>query len=127
MLLRPSQMESIVSQISGPEWGALSAAFKDKLLNFVETKAMELRGLMTDCGLLEEGPGKQNDKKQGFAALEREDAELLVWNTIGLEEQTLRKFLHICKDRYHRAVIEPATAVGAIAAQSLGKYCSFQT
>ena len=112
-------METIVTQISGPKWGQCSTAFKDKLLGFVQARANELRELMTSCGLLEE---EKDCKlaKQGLAALDKEDAELLVWNTVGLEEETLHKFLHICKDRYHRAVIEPATAVGAIAAQSLG-------
>lgn len=33
----------------------------------------------------------------------------------------LVEFIHTCKEKYMRAVIEPGTAVGALAAQSIGE------
>lgn len=44
--------------------------------------------------------------------------------TLQLERLTvsqLVEFIHTCKEKYMRAVIEPGTAVGALAAQSIGE------
>ncbi|XP_061721966.1 DNA-directed RNA polymerase III subunit RPC1 [Cydia pomonella] len=73
--------------------------FKNELLTFLKTIANKVRSLRTKyahCGSI-------------------------VYQLERLTLTQLVKFIRVCHDKYQRSIIEPGTAVGALAAQSIGE------
>ncbi|XP_018403555.1 PREDICTED: DNA-directed RNA polymerase III subunit RPC1 [Cyphomyrmex costatus] len=85
--------------LSSEEYECLSEQFKLELIYFLNSVARKIAHY------------RQNDKLNSkvISQLERFTVSQLV------------EFIHTCKEKYMRAKIEPGTAVGALAAQSIGE------
>ncbi|KAK3012631.1 hypothetical protein RJ639_008587 [Escallonia herrerae] len=91
--------------------GALSEAFRNSLLNFVEScakKSQETRNSLK----LDEGKLAGEDLKH---------LENIALNVSGVTSRQLEVFLKTCISRYQLKKIESGTAIGAIGAHSIGE------
>ncbi|XP_029660797.1 DNA-directed RNA polymerase III subunit RPC1 isoform X2 [Formica exsecta] len=85
--------------LSAEEYNCFSKEFKEKLTEFMETVALKIERYRKNM----------NSELPVILQLERLTVSQLV------------EFIHTCKEKYMKAVIEPGTAVGALAAQSIGE------
>lgn len=85
--------------LAGDEYSCLSKEFKDELKAFLKTISRKITRL------------RQNVPTKSRVVLQLER----------LTVSQLVEFIHTCKEKYMRAKIEPGTAVGALAAQSIGE------
>jgi len=85
-----------------------SAPFMERLRTFLTEKAQEITDRMTQ---LQAAEPKLTD----------EVIASHISQTTRTTKTQLSKFLGTCRERYTRAVVEPGTAVGAVAAQSIGE------
>ncbi|CAB0042436.1 unnamed protein product [Trichogramma brassicae] len=81
------------------EYGCLDEEFKNEMKQFIKTTAIKV--------------SKMRQHLKGNAPVNRHIERLTV--------RQLVSFIHTCKDKYMKAKIEPGTAVGALAAQSIGE------
>ncbi|XP_019885205.1 DNA-directed RNA polymerase III subunit RPC1 isoform X2 [Camponotus floridanus] len=94
-----SVMSATEDMLSTEEYDCLSEEFKKELVEFMKTVAQKIAHY------------RQNIKSKASVVLQLER----------LTVSQLVEFIHTCKEKYMRAVIEPGTAVGALAAQSIGE------
>ncbi|XP_034186947.1 DNA-directed RNA polymerase III subunit RPC1 [Osmia lignaria lignaria] len=95
----PSVIKATTELLNSEEYECLSHEFKQELATFLKSIARKIARL-------------------------RHNAPLNIPVILQLERLTvsqLVEFIHICKEKYMRAKIEPGTAVGALAAQSIGE------
>ncbi|XP_043285852.1 DNA-directed RNA polymerase III subunit RPC1 [Venturia canescens] len=85
--------------LNGDEYSCLSDEFKQELATFLKTISRKITRLRQNI----------STKSRVGMQLERLTVSQLV------------EFIHTCKEKYMRAKIEPGTAVGALAAQSIGE------
>ncbi|XP_050462135.1 DNA-directed RNA polymerase III subunit RPC1 [Cataglyphis hispanica] len=85
--------------LSAEEYKCFSKEFKAELTAFMQTVAEKIERYRKNM----------NSELPVILQLERLTVSQLV------------EFIHTCKEKYMRAVIEPGTAVGALAAQSIGE------
>ena len=60
-------------------------------------------------------------KKELSRKLSKEEYEIVIANIFSITEKQLAKFFELCAWKFHKATTEPATAVGALAAQSISE------
>ncbi|KAI8370510.1 uncharacterized protein BYT42DRAFT_502192 [Radiomyces spectabilis] len=98
-------------------------SFIDMTKNFIRDKvAGKLANIRKKHGMLS-GLAKPDEDYMDMDIDEDvpEDAKQAVRNMFCLTENQLRRYLDVCVSKYHKAKIEPGTAVGAIGAQSIGE------
>lgn len=92
--------------------GGCSEAFRDSLSKFLKQKcAVNLRNTMQNLGIDENLHGQEHC---------RSIVEICS-NISGITSRQLEVFLQVCISRYHKKRLEPGTAIGAIAAHSIGE------
>ncbi|CAL1677654.1 unnamed protein product [Lasius platythorax] len=94
-----SVMKATEDMLSTEEYDCLSEEFKKDLVAFLKTVARKIARY------------RQNIKSKSSVVLQLERFTV----------SQLVEFIHTCKEKYMRAVIEPGTTVGALAAQSIGE------
>ncbi|XP_072757329.1 DNA-directed RNA polymerase III subunit RPC1-like [Anoplolepis gracilipes] len=92
-------MSATEDMLSTEEYNCLSEEFKKELVAFLKTVARKIAHY------------RQNIKSKSSVVLQLER----------LTVSQLVEFIHTCKEKYMRAIIEPGTTVGALAAQSIGE------
>jgi len=89
--------------MDNPEFKACGEDFKAELIEFIELQAKRIASVWK----------RYNFNGRDLLPVEKH-----------LERITIRQLVHfceVCKEKYHRAKIEPGTAVGALCAQSIGE------
>ncbi|KAJ9598140.1 hypothetical protein L9F63_026756, partial [Diploptera punctata] len=100
----PSIIKAIEEIFKADEFDSCSEEFKNDLKTFTEDFARRVSRLRPCIGIEKTSP-----LPPVFLQLERLTVSQLV------------EFFHTCRDKYMRSKIEPGTAVGALAAQSIGE------
>ncbi|XP_012276667.1 DNA-directed RNA polymerase III subunit RPC1 [Orussus abietinus] len=95
----PSVIKATNELLNSEEYACLSIEFKQELEVFLKTVARKIARLRQNV----------TSKSRVISQLERLTVSQLV------------EFIHTCKEKFMRAKIEPGTAVGALAAQSIGE------
>ncbi|KAL7303100.1 hypothetical protein TKK_0004313 [Trichogramma kaykai] len=98
----PSIDKATAELLQSSEYDCLSREFKDEITLFLRSTAVRVAKM------------RQNLNKPGHEAPVYRHVERLTVSQ-------LVDFIHTCKEKYMRARIEPGTAVGALAAQSIGE------
>lgn len=95
----PSIIHATTVELASEEYSCLSEEFKQELVQFLKSTAKKIarirHHIKTDAPV--------------YKYIER------------LTVRQLAEFIHTCKEKYMKAKIEPGTAVGALAAQSIGE------
>lgn len=103
--LDDSMIKQLASEImDGESYKKCPKEFQTELMEFVLWHAKKLQAVRQRFGL---------DSKPKLSPVEEQLERLTL--------SQLQEFLEICKDKYMRAMIEPGTTVGALAAQSIGE------
>ncbi|KAJ1529329.1 hypothetical protein ONE63_006119 [Megalurothrips usitatus] len=100
----PSVLQASQEILKTDDFGQCSQEFKDHLRDFCETVARKIARFRHKYGIADD---------LSFDPVLSEPERV----TIG----QLVEFFHTCREKYMRAKIEPGTAVGALAAQSIGE------
>ncbi|KAI1321791.1 hypothetical protein EDD11_000067 [Mortierella claussenii] len=100
-----------------------SKEFIAALLMYVKSHiAGKLKNIREAYGMMsgEHNPGEEYE---GMDMDEDEDEEVkrIVNNKLSVTERQMERFLYVCWDKFMKAKIEPASAVGAVGAQSIGE------
>lgn len=116
--LTPAQLKSEIDLLPSLSSSAVySSAFLSKLLAFCEQIFKDLTGLLGSLGLLHSAHSAENSSRSGKSFV----AQHTLRNTKIITARQLKIFFDECNRIYCSSRIEPGTAVGAIAGQSIGE------
>lgn len=94
-----------------------SIDFVEAIESFLESKIIKPLIAMRQSHGLSSGEAARQKK----TATKDAKNEIMIQKLISVTEKQLQYFLELCRSKYHRARIEPGTAVGALGAQSIGE------
>ncbi|KAF9383969.1 hypothetical protein CPC16_008651 [Podila verticillata] len=123
--LLPYQIKEYTDKtVASPRWAKnCSKEFVDSVLMFVQShvsgklsKIREAYGMMSGAS----NPGEEYEDMDMDEDVDRETKNI-VNNKLTVTERQMEQFLYICWDKFMKAKIEPASAVGAVGAQSIGE------
>ncbi|OXU26333.1 hypothetical protein TSAR_003123 [Trichomalopsis sarcophagae] len=97
----PGIMKATSLLLDSEDFACLSDEFKQELAQFLKAVAIKIARVRQHI--------KSSDNQPVYKYIER------------LTVSQLAEFIHTCKEKYMKAKIEPGTAVGALAAQSIGE------
>ncbi|KAG0057284.1 hypothetical protein BGZ83_000074 [Gryganskiella cystojenkinii] len=123
--LLPWQINAYAEKVlASPKWTKnCSREFIDSVSMFVKTNiAGKLKKIREAYEMMsgEFNPGEEYEDMDLDEDVEA-DVKNIVNNKMSVTERHMERFLYICWDKFMKAKIEPASAVGAVGAQSIGE------
>ncbi|KAF9919505.1 hypothetical protein FBU30_010929 [Linnemannia zychae] len=123
--LLPYQIvEYVEKAVKSPRWAKnCSKEFIDSLMMYVKVHiAGKLKSIREAYDMMsgEHNPGEEYEDMDLDEDVE-EEVKSIVNNKLSVTERQLERFLYVCWDKFMKAKIEPASAVGAVGAQSIGE------
>ncbi|KAI7830730.1 hypothetical protein BC939DRAFT_392603 [Gamsiella multidivaricata] len=123
--LLPWQINEYVEKaVETPRWAKnCSKDFISSLLMYVRTHiAGKLKRIREAYNMMsgEHNPGEEYEDMDLDEDVS-EEVKKIVNNKLCVTERHMERFLYICWDKFMKAKIEPASAVGAVGAQSIGE------
>ncbi|KAF9349052.1 hypothetical protein BGX26_012591 [Mortierella sp. AD094] len=110
--------------VESPRWARnCSREFIASLLLYVNNHiAGKLQSIREAHGMMsgEHDPGEEYEDMDMDEFVE-ESVRNIVNNRLSVTERQMERFLYVCWDKFMKAKIEPASAVGAVGAQSIGE------
>ncbi|CAN7998226.1 unnamed protein product, partial [Ixodes hexagonus] len=95
--------------LGGKSYEGCGESFRDALSKFVRGYAAKVGSTQARHGTDGSGDARSSSRPK------------VLWQLDRLTDTQLRSFFATCREKYFRAVMEPATAVGAVCAQSIGE------
>ncbi|KAG0246496.1 hypothetical protein BGX31_001773 [Mortierella sp. GBA43] len=124
-ILLPYQIDDYVQRtIESPQWAKnCSKDFIDALWLYIKNHVSgKLKRIRESYDMMsgEHNPGEEYEDMD----LDEDvlpEVKKIVNNKLCVTERHMKRFLHVCWDKFMKAKIEPASAVGAVGAQSIGE------
>ncbi|KAF8945157.1 hypothetical protein BGZ47_003153 [Haplosporangium gracile] len=117
-------VEYVEKVVASPRWSKnCSKEFIDSLMMYVKVHISgKLKSIREAYDMMsgEHNPGEEYEGMD-MDEDEPEEVKKIVNNKLSVTERQLERFLYICWDKFMKAKIEPASAVGAVGAQSIGE------
>ncbi|KAG0005321.1 hypothetical protein BGZ65_011422, partial [Modicella reniformis] len=125
-ILLPYQITEYAQKtVESPRWAKnCSKDYIDSLLMFVKTHiAGKLKAIREAYNMMsgEYNPGEEYDEDMDIDEDVAQEVMKVVNNKLCVTQRHMERFLYVCWDKFMKAKIEPATAVGAVGAQSIGE------
>ncbi|KAG0249377.1 hypothetical protein BG011_009370 [Mortierella polycephala] len=123
--LLPWQINAYAEKVvESPRWAKnCSKEFIDSLLIYVKTHISgRLKSIREAYDMMsgEHNPGEEYEDMDMDEDVP-DEVKKIVNNKLSVTERQMERFLYICWDKFMKAKIEPASAVGAVGAQSIGE------
>ncbi|KAF9083486.1 hypothetical protein BGX23_011391 [Mortierella sp. AD031] len=117
-------VEYVEKVVESPRWAKnCSKEFIDSLMLYVKNHiAGKLKNIREAYDMMsgEHNPGEEYEDMDMDEDVPQE-VKMIVNNKLSVTERQLERFLYVCWDKFMKAKIEPASAVGAVGAQSIGE------
>ncbi|KAF9191250.1 hypothetical protein BGZ51_007570 [Haplosporangium sp. Z 767] len=122
--LLPWQINAYAERVfESPRWAKdCSKEFIDSLLIYIKAHiADKLKGVREAYDMMsgEHNPGEEYEDMDMDEDVP-EEVKKIVNNKLSVTERQMERFPYVCRDKFMKAKIEPASAVGAVGAQSIG-------
>ncbi|KAG0310942.1 hypothetical protein BGZ97_012208 [Linnemannia gamsii] len=117
-------VEYVEKVVASPRWAKnCSKEFIDSLMMYVKVHISGKLKSIREAYEMMSGEHNPGEEYEGMDIDEDEPEEVkkIVNNKLSVTERQLERFLYICWDKFMKAKIEPASAVGAVGAQSIGE------
>ncbi|KAG0021924.1 hypothetical protein BGZ81_008743 [Podila clonocystis] len=123
--LLPYQIKEYAEKtVTSARWAKnCSKEFVDSVMMFVQNHVSGKLSMIREAYGMMSGatnPGEEYEDMDMDEDVDRETKQI-VNNKLTVTERQMKQFLYICWDKFMKAKIEPASAVGAVGAQSIGE------
>ncbi|KAF9109757.1 hypothetical protein BGX27_007243 [Mortierella sp. AM989] len=123
--LLPYQIMAFAETTVGtPRWARnCSREFIDSLMLYIRDHiAGKLQSIRESYGMM----SGQHDPGEEYEGMDIDEfvsvsTKMVVNNKLSVTERQMERFMYVCWDKFMKAKIEPASAVGAVGAQSIGE------